>query len=91
MPFCNKNLFNEFWNKITDSILPNGYFVGTFFGVNDEWKNTKADMVFLEKSQVLDLFKEFEIIEFEEIEKEAKTGLGEMKHWHIFSVIAKKK
>ena len=67
-----------------------GYFVGNLFGVNDEWKETKQDMVFLDKQQVLDLFKEFEIIEFKEIEKDAMTGLGKMKHWHIFDVIARK-
>ena len=47
-------------------------------------------MVFLYKQQVLDLFKEFEIIEFKEIEKDDLTGLGKMKHWHIFDVIARK-
>ena len=49
-------------------------------------------MVFLSKEQVLELFKNsFEIIEFNEVEKDGKTGLGKMKHWHIYNVIAKKK
>ena len=42
-------------------------------------------MVFLSKEQVLELFK------FNEVEKDGKTGLGKMKHWHIYNVIAKKK
>ena len=89
--FCNKNKFNELWRKINSSILPNGYFVGNFFGIKDEWKDIKEDMVFLDKQQVLDLFKDFDIITFKETEKEAMTGLGKMKHWHIYDVIAKKK
>ena len=49
-------------------------------------------MVFLSKKQVLNLFKNsFEIIEFNEVEKDGKTGLGKMKHWHISNIIAKKK
>ena len=36
------------------------------------------------------LFEDFEIIRFKEIEKDDLTGLGKMKHWHIFDVIAKK-
>lgn len=49
-------------------------------------------MVFLSKEQVLELFKDnFEIIEFNEVEKNEKTGLGKMKHWHIYNVIAQKK
>ena len=91
LPFCNKNNFKESWNKINDSILKDGYFVGNFFGNNDEWKSTKEEMTFFTKEQVIELFKDFEIIEFKEVEKDDFTGLGKMKHWHIFNVIAKKK
>ena len=48
-------------------------------------------MTFLTKEQVIELFKDFEIIEFKEVEKDGATGLGKMKHCHIFNVIAKKK
>lgn len=49
-------------------------------------------MVFLSKEQVLELFKNsFDIIEFNEVEKDEKTGLGKIKHWHIYNIIAKKK
>lgn len=91
LPFCNKNNFKDLWNKINDSILKGGYFVGNFFGDKDEWRNTKEKLIFLTKEHVIDLFKGFEIIKFEEGEKDAITGVGEMKHWHIFDVIAKKK
>jgi len=66
--------------------------VGNFFGLNDSWTKIKEQMVFLSKEQVLDLFKgSFEIIQFNEIEKDGKTGLGKIKHWHIYNIIAKKK
>lgn len=90
LPFCNKNNFKELWNKIDESILKDGYFVGNFFGNNDEWKNKKEEMTFLTKEQALELSKNYEIIDFKEVEKDALTGLGNMKHWHIFNVIAKK-
>lgn len=48
-------------------------------------------MVFLSKEQVLELFNGlFKVVEFNEVEKNGKTGLGKMKHWHIYNVIAKK-
>ena len=60
--------------------------------MRDSWVNIKEQMVFLSKEQVLELFKDsFEIIEFNEVEKDGKTELGKMKHWHIYNVIAKKK
>ena len=49
-------------------------------------------MIFLSEEQVLKLFKDsFHIVLFEEIEKNERTGLGRMKHWHIYNIIAKKK
>lgn len=90
LPFCNKDNFKELWNKINNSILKDGYFVGNFFGDSDEWKSTKEKMTFLTKEEVIELFEDFEIIEFKEVEKDDFTGLGKMKHWHIFNVIAEK-
>ena len=91
IPFCNKEHFQEFWNNIIASILKDGYFVGNFFGLNDSWVETKKQMVFLTEKQVMDLFKDsFEIIYFEEVEKDGKTAIGEIKYWHIYNVIAKK-
>lgn len=48
-------------------------------------------MVFLSKEQVLNLFNEFEIIEFKENERDGETALGKIKHWHTFDIIAKKR
>ena len=90
LPFCNKDKFGELWNKIKGSILDNGYFVGNFFGVNDSWSVTKPQMLFLSKEQVIELFDGFEIVFFEEIEKDSLTALGKLKHWHFFNVIARK-
>ena len=65
--------------------------MGNFFGLNDSWRKIKKEMVFISKEQILDLFKDsFEIIHFNEIEKDGKTGLGKMKHWHVYNIIAKK-
>ena len=90
LPFCNQKQFVKLWNKINESILKNGYFVGNFFGNNDEWKKQEEEMTFLTKEQVIELFKNFEIIDFKEVEKDCFNGLGIMKHRHIFNVIAKK-
>ena len=48
-------------------------------------------MVFLSKEQVLNLFDKFEIIDFQENERDGKTGLGKINPWHTFDIIAKKK
>lgn len=91
LSFCPKEKFEEFWKKINNSIEQNGYFVGNCFGRNDSWSKDKPNMRFFTKDEVISLFSEFEIINFKEVEKDGTTGLNEMKHWHLFIVIAKKK
>ena len=91
LPFCNNEKINDVWKNIVNSIRTNGYFVGNFFGINDSWNKAESNMTFFTKEQVLNLFDEFDIVKFNEVEKEGLTGLENMKHWHIFNVIAKKK
>lgn len=91
LSFCYKQEFDEMWKTIKKNIYKDGYFVGDFFGINDSWNKAESNMTFFTKEQVLKLFDEFDIIKFNEVEKDDLTGLGNMKHWHIFNVIAKRK
>lgn len=91
LPFCKKKKFKNLWNKIKSNIYPNGYFVGNFFGINDEWNKNKSGIIFHKKEEIIKLFSDFDIVKFKEIEKDMLTGMGKNKHWHIFDVIAKKK
>lgn len=69
----------------------NGYFVGNFFGKKDTWAGTKENLIFLTEQEVKNLFCDFELIQFNEIEKDGITASGEQKHWHIYDIIAQKK
>lgn len=89
LSFCNRNTFDNLWNKIVSSISKEGYFVGNFFGKKDTW-SSRTNMTFFNKEEVQELFSSFEMIDFSEIEKDSKTALGKEKHWHIINVIAKK-
>ena len=92
IPFCSKDKFKDLWNSITQNIIQNGYFVGNFFGLKDSWADNKNKKIFLSKDEVLKLFESsFEIIDFQEIEKDGETALNGVKHWHIYNIIARKK
>lgn len=88
--FCSKKHFKDVWNHIVNSIEENGYFIGTFFGVKDSWRESRKKMKFFEKNEVMELFDKFDIVEFKEMEMDKKSAIGEFKHWHIFAVMAKK-
>lgn len=91
LPFCNKKYFFNMWKEIYNSINLNGFFVGNFFGIKDEWNIESDKMTFLSMDNIIELFKNFDILELDEFEKDKPTALGKLKHWHIFNIIAKKR
>ncbi len=89
IPFCHPSHFPAFWQKITNAIYPDGRFAGQFFGVRDSWASN-PDMTFHTKEQVCALLAQFETEYFHEQDEDGQSA-GGPKHWHVFTVIAKKK
>jgi SAM-dependent methyltransferase len=89
LPFCSPKHFASLWRKIVTSIRPGGRFSGHFFGVHDEWASL-ADMTFHSRGQVKLLLRNFKIERLQEKEWEGTTASGRKKHWHVFSVVARK-
>jgi len=90
LPFCHPNQFEKLWHNITHCINSEGYFCGHFFGPRDSW-SSNANMTFHHLESVKNLFEGFELVYFEETEKQGKTLSGKAKLWHVFHVVAKKK
>jgi len=90
LPFCKPEFFDGLWKKIEESILTSGRFAGQFFGVNDSWAKDNPAMTFLEEENVRRFFQNFEIEFFHERDEDGTTATGDEKHWHVYSVIAKK-
>lgn len=91
LPFITPDKFAQVFQKIKDALSPGGIFCGQFFGERDEWNILGGTMTFLKKEQVLELIHEFEPIEFKEIEKRRKTAAGNLKDWHVFDMILRKR
>ena len=88
LPFCHSEHFDTLWTKIVNSITSGGWFAGNFFGVNDSW-TVHDDMTFHTAEQVRKMLEPFEIAYFQEEDEEGRSTIGP-KHWHIFTVIARK-
>ncbi|MEO1164662.1 MAG: class I SAM-dependent methyltransferase [Chloroflexota bacterium] len=88
LPFCHPDHFVTMWRNITTSIAKGGYFVGEFFGERDSWA-TNPEMTFNTAVETRLLFTEFEILFFHERDSRGQAVSGD-KHWHVFSVIARK-
>jgi tellurite methyltransferase len=88
LPFCHPQHFDGLWTKIVNSITSGGWFAGNFFGVNDSW-TVHDDMTFHTEDEVRKMLEPFEIAYFHEQDEEGRSTIGP-KHWHIFTVIARK-
>jgi tellurite methyltransferase len=91
LPFNRPETFDTMFNSLKNSLKHKGFFVGHFFGVNDEWNVPNASMTFHSSLQVERLLSTMTILKLSEEEKDGKTATGTQKHWHIFHVIAQKK
>ena len=88
LPFCHPDSFPSLWQKIEASLVENGRFAGNLFGVNDSWA-VNTHMNFHTKQSVEALFTNFAIDYFDEEDKPGRSAAGS-KHWHIFTIIARK-
>ena len=89
IPFCHPDEFSGLWAKITNALKPGGRFAGQFFGINDSWAN-EPGMTFHTEEQVRALLEQFDTEYFHELDEDGEAASGP-KHWHVFTVIAKKK
>ena len=89
LPFCPPEHFDVFWAKIVESVKSGGLFAGQLFGVRDSWA-TQSRMTFHTEEQVRKMLEEFKIEYFHERDEDGEAVSGP-KHWHVFTVIARKK
>ncbi len=88
LPFCRPMEFPHFWQRISHALRPDGLFCGNFFGPNDDWAN--GDLSILDRQSVENLFAGWELLHFEEIDRQGSTARDHTKHWHLFSVVARR-
>ena len=81
--------FVEMMGKITESIEPEGYFVGNFFG---ERTNFSDKLSYVDESKITSIFKDFTILYINEREFDTFHPLRQIEeHRHYRDVIAQKK
>jgi SAM-dependent methyltransferase len=91
LPFINNAVFGVTISKILSCVDTGGVFCGQFFGLRDEWNTSTSPMSFHDEETVKSFFKEFTINVFKEEEEDKPTAQGDMKHWHVYHIIATKK
>jgi tellurite methyltransferase len=92
LSFCQKSDWPKLWKEIVNSLNEDGVLAINFFGVNDGFKDSKlyGDMTFFNKEDINMHLSSFNIMYEEEKEVDKESKVGQMKHWHVFTVIAQK-
>ncbi len=90
LPFINHTIFKQTFSKIISCLDSAGILCGQFFGINDEWNISNTPMTFLTRKDTEELLQNLKILHLEEIEEGNETAAGNMKHWHVYNIIARK-
>lgn len=88
LPFCPPEAFARLWQHIERALKPGGLFAGHFFGERDDW--AQRDLTIHTRTQLDGLLSDWQVLELEEIDRAGKTAVGRTKHWHLFSVVARR-
>jgi tellurite methyltransferase len=89
LPFTAPESFEAVFKGILASLKPEGVFVGQLFGTNDEWSKNPR-MTFHTHEDIKRLIQEMKVLKLEGREYDGKTATGTPKHWHFFTIIARK-
>jgi trans-aconitate methyltransferase len=89
--FCKPRAFDDVWARMSDSLEPGGIFCGDFLGVEDSWRESaEFEVCCLSEEKLEGMLEDFEVLRWNERNEDGKTAVGTLKHWHIYSVTARK-
>ena len=90
LPFARPQEFDEAWRRLRDALAVGGRFAGHLFGDRDDWAEL-PDRTHHTREQVEALLADgFEVEKLEETERDRETAAGNLKHWHVFEIIARR-
>ena len=90
LPFCPARELSALWAWIAARIRPGGRFAGQIFGDRDTWAHVRKTTG-VPRTTVDRMFTDFVFEELREEEKDDRTTMGELKHWHVFHIVARKR
>lgn len=90
LPFCKPAALPRVWAWIDGLIRPGGRFAGQIFGDRDTWAQVKTTSG-ITRSKLDRMFRGYVFEELREEEKDDRTTMGELKHWHVYHIVARKR
>jgi trans-aconitate methyltransferase len=88
LPFTRPAQFASMWATVLRSLRPDGWLAVNLFGDRDSWADN-AEQIFLTETDARALFAGLEVERFD-VQDEDGVAFSGPKHWHVFSVIARR-
>jgi len=89
LPFTSPEQFQRVFNSLTASLVQGGIFAGQFFGEKDSWAD-RPGMTFHTTEELDALLSSYEVLVRDEEDRDGEARSGELKHWHVFTIVARK-
>jgi len=90
LPMCPSRRFDGLWNSINSALAPGGLFAGHLYGPRDSWARRGDGLTIHTRNDAEALFAAWRVLLFEEEESDSITPRGNLKHWHVFHIVAHK-
>lgn len=87
--FLSPPAFVDFWARFMAPQPRSCVFAGQLLGVNDDWADRGYTVHTAD--EVRKIFSDWDVLHWEEAERDGETSVGEPKHWHVFHVVARKR
>lgn len=81
--------FRAFWPHLIAAVCPGGLLAGQLLGVYDDWASRGYTV--LSRFEADRLLSGFDVLYFEEAERDGETAMRDPKHWHVYHFVARRK
>jgi trans-aconitate methyltransferase len=90
LPFCRPDRFDALWRQVEAALPSGGVLAAQLFGDQDTWAGEYDDMTFHTRSEVDELFRDWDVLSLEVADHDGSSYVGP-KHWHVFHVLARRR
>jgi tellurite methyltransferase len=84
--FLTREELAAFWPRLVAALRPGGLFMAQFLGERDDWAR---DYLAQTRPELEAMLAPFEVLHWEEAERDGKTSQGTPKHWHVHHLVAR--
>ena len=87
--FAGEAGFYPLWQSMVGALKSGGTISGELFGDQDDWKNSSRVKT-INHLELEKLIEGFDIMYFDEEYFRRPTALGDLKNWHVYSIVIRK-